>query len=561
MADVSMITDDEYVSPDEFNDEITNDLNKKVNELSKQLKNMKIEKDEAHRYINDMSAKIASHGELEKEVKRLTILNHDLENRLQAEDKAYVKLWKEVSPSKDNGSGEKTDPATTSTERKEESDTNSGILNEKTPTSQADKTVQQNQDRSVTVTASVTELTEEIRRKEERIQELKNEVKTLKSSLQETLKIKDKYKKTLEKLRDEKQALSEETSRRLTQGDNKMCKMEENLRLMTARRDQLEKDLEKANEELDLTEKKLTAVKKGHQSTLAEDGKAMSSELGIVHVDELREALVTKSVECEKMLLKNEELKKILEEKGSTQGKLEERLTLITSRKDQLEKDLEKAKEDLDQMAKKLTKVNQDHKSTLIENEMAISSGSECLQLEVDTLIKDRYNQNESQVCFDSLTVQPPKTRKSIEIGLRSLRSGMGKTMVDGVTKGLQKLLHDRLLREKIDLHIKPCQTLDDATGGPHFVLCLAKSIIGTKVQALEGIPGNKDTVLIIIYYTETDTKECLSMSIPSFRLYGSELRPLGGTIDMLFGGGSGLYDCDVNNSAVERITTFLKKY
>ncbi|XP_069116776.1 golgin subfamily A member 6-like protein 24 isoform X2 [Argopecten irradians] len=151
------------------------------------------------------------------------------------------------------------------------------------------------------------------------------------------------------------------------------------------------------------------------------------------------------------------------------------------------------------------------------------------------------------------------KTKKIIELRIRSVRSGMGKTMIDIVTKGLQNLLKDRLLREKVDLHFKPCQTVEADAEGPLFVLCLAKAIIGTKVNALEGIPGNKDTALIVIHYNET--KEPLSLTNIGFRSYGAELRQLGGTIDMTFSGNNGLYECDINNSAVERMTTFLKKF
>ncbi|XP_033736214.1 putative leucine-rich repeat-containing protein DDB_G0290503 isoform X7 [Pecten maximus] len=498
MADKSMVTDDEYLSPDEFTTE-ERDLQKEIAGLSKQIECLKKDKDEAHKYIKDMSARISENAVMEKEIKRLTVENKDLNSRLQTGDMEYVKLWKEVFPSKNN-------PQTTTTDK---SVSNPVLMNEKTA-------------EQITGT------------KEDRIQEFETVVKRLMAKLSEESQSKDKLKKRLEQVRDEKQALNEETSRRITECQNQNCKIQEKMRLMTATKDQLEKELEKEKEDRALLVKKLSDQHREYELKLAIKENVISIDVGSLkqQVDTIRRELEEKDVMLKKLTKVNQENeKRVLAGNGKV---LSSKIESLQEKVDTLQSDLANS---------------DDRHSTELTNEEPEKLSEE----------KENIKDDLSETEINLLTENPTKKKKTIELRLRSARCGMGKTMIDIVTRGMQTLLKDRLVREKIDLHIKPCETLDDDTGGPLFVLCLSRSIIGTKVNALEGVPGNKDTALIIIHYT--DKKESLSLTTVGFRAYGSELRQLGGTIDMAFSRESGLYECDTNNSAVERMTTFLKKF
>ncbi|XP_033736209.1 COP1-interactive protein 1-like isoform X3 [Pecten maximus] len=549
MADKSMVTDDEYLSPDEFTTE-ERDLQKEIAGLSKQIECLKKDKDEAHKYIKDMSARISENAVMEKEIKRLTVENKDLNSRLQTGDMEYVKLWKEVFPSKNN-------PQTTTTDK---SVSNPVLMNEKTA-------------EQITGT------------KEDRIQEFETVVKRLMAKLSEESQSKDKLKKRLEQVRDEKQALNEETSRRITECQNQNCKIQEKMRLMTATKDQLEKELEKEKEDRALLVKKLSDQHREYELKLAIKENVISIDVGSLkqQVDTIRRELEEKDVMLKKLTKVNQENeKRVLAGNGKV---LSSKIESLQEKVDTLQSDLEKSRaeckreqsenEELRNLLKErdVTK-SEEHRAMalkieeleklLLEQKMTNSDDRHSTELtneEPEKLSEEKENIKDdlSETEINLLTENPTKKKKTIELRLRSARCGMGKTMIDIVTRGMQTLLKDRLVREKIDLHIKPCETLDDDTGGPLFVLCLSRSIIGTKVNALEGVPGNKDTALIIIHYT--DKKESLSLTTVGFRAYGSELRQLGGTIDMAFSRESGLYECDTNNSAVERMTTFLKKF
>ncbi|XP_033736208.1 synaptonemal complex protein 1-like isoform X2 [Pecten maximus] len=555
MADKSMVTDDEYLSPDEFTTE-ERDLQKEIAGLSKQIECLKKDKDEAHKYIKDMSARISENAVMEKEIKRLTVENKDLNSRLQTGDMEYVKLWKEVFPSKNN-------PQTTTTDK---SVSNPVLMNEKTA-------------EQITGT------------KEDRIQEFETVVKRLMAKLSEESQSKDKLKKRLEQVRDEKQALNEETSRRITECQNQNCKIQEKMRLMTATKDQLEKELEKEKEDRALLVKKLSDQHREYELKLAIKENVISIDVGSLkqQVDTIRRELEEKDVMLKKLTKVNQENeKRVLAGNGKV---LSSKIESLQEKVDTLQSDLEKSRaeckreqsenEELRNLLKERDANSDDRHSTELTNEepeklseekenIKDASGEQLqslrlenndLKLELQKLLSEKQELTDdlSETEINLLTENPTKKKKTIELRLRSARCGMGKTMIDIVTRGMQTLLKDRLVREKIDLHIKPCETLDDDTGGPLFVLCLSRSIIGTKVNALEGVPGNKDTALIIIHYT--DKKESLSLTTVGFRAYGSELRQLGGTIDMAFSRESGLYECDTNNSAVERMTTFLKKF
>ncbi|XP_060085486.1 uncharacterized protein LOC132564889 [Ylistrum balloti] len=143
---------------------------------------------------------------------------------------------------------------------------------------------------------------------------------------------------------------------------------------------------------------------------------------------------------------------------------------------------------------------------------------------------------------------------------LRSSRSGLGKTMVDMVIKELTRYLEGRFDSNSTDISIVLCETSTNASKGPLFVLCLNMSRVGTNIQdALEGTKSHRDVYVLVLHHTNKDNLS--EMTPTSLRVTGSELRQLGGIIDMAFTSENGLYECGLNNTAVDKIVTALKRY
>lgn len=155
--------------------------------------------------------------------------------------------------------------------------------------------------------------------------------------------------------------------------------------------------------------------------------------------------------------------------------------------------------------------------------------------------------------CVDEL-------KKDLVMGIRGDRSGMGKTMVDVFTKALTSRLQDRLDRENVTLTTKSCHTAADIPNGPLVVLCLNMSRVGTNIQeTLTGITAARDVFVIVLHQTSEDNLSSLTPT--SLRVSGSEFRRLGGILDMAFTSDKMLYDCDINNSSVEKLAMILMKY
>ncbi|XP_033734790.1 uncharacterized protein LOC117323589 [Pecten maximus] len=151
------------------------------------------------------------------------------------------------------------------------------------------------------------------------------------------------------------------------------------------------------------------------------------------------------------------------------------------------------------------------------------------------------------------------QNKREIVMGLCKQRSGMGKAMVDMITKELKRRVGG-LLGHNIELTLRQCTGTSDIPNGPLVVLCLNMSRIGTNIQdALGGIQTDKNVYVLVLHHTN---KENLSSLTPtSLRVTGSELRQLGGIIDMAFSSDSGLYECDLNDNAIDKMTSIMRKY
>ncbi|OWF55974.1 hypothetical protein KP79_PYT00149 [Mizuhopecten yessoensis] len=185
-----------------------------------------------------------------------------------------------------------------------------------------------------------------------------------------------------------------------------------------------------------------------------------------------------------------------------------------------------------------------------------MSSTTEGLQRGIDRLIGELVKKDEQSLLEESRRF---KRKVLVMKLLRTSQSGMGKTMVDMVTKELKRQLGRRPDSRSFDFSIVLHETSTDVSKGPLFVVCLSSKVGKNIPDALEGPKGGRDVYMIVLHHT---TKESLSTLTPnSLRATGSELRQLGGIIDMVFSSDIGLCECDFNITAVDKIITVLKKF
>ncbi|XP_069116511.1 golgin subfamily A member 6-like protein 25 [Argopecten irradians] len=193
-----------------------------------------------------------------------------------------------------------------------------------------------------------------------------------------------------------------------------------------------------------------------------------------------------------------------------------------------------------------------------------------CQELEKDkmeieeknlSLLNDISKKNEEMKSMANQIKELQKQhRKELVLGLCKERSGMGKAMVDMITRELQRRVGGLLDGDNTNLTIKQCTGTSDIPNGPLIVLCLNMSRIGTNIQdALGEIQSDKNVFVMVLHHTSKDNLSSLTPT--SLRVTGSELRQLGGIIDMAFSSDSGLYDCDLNNNAIDKITSIMRKY
>ncbi|XP_060081611.1 myosin-J heavy chain-like [Ylistrum balloti] len=206
--------------------------------------------------------------------------------------------------------------------------------------------------------------------------------------------------------------------------------------------------------------------------------------------------------------------------------------------KENLQQQNAKIGQSLDEEKVKLTNVKKELEKTQEEN----------CRLKVDSETKSKQ--------LDALS--SPK-KKHVVLGLRSERSGLGKSVVDMVTRELTRRLQERLDMRKLNLAVSFSSNPSEVTNGLQIVLCLNMSRVGTNIaDTLKGMKADRDVFVMVLHHT---SKENLSSLTPtSHRVTGSEIRQLGGIFDMAFSGDGGLYECDLNNSAVEKIASILRK-
>ncbi|XP_033734781.1 myosin-2 heavy chain, non muscle-like [Pecten maximus] len=254
-----------------------------------------------------------------------------------------------------------------------------------------------------------------------------------------------------------------------------------------------------------------------------------------------------------------EKVKSLTQEKKKSQdenmclkaecGTSQERLRTLQTQHDRLKSETKTLQQENDQI-----------KQTLEEKLMSLTHEKKKAQDECMCLKAECNKQNEELRKFkQQLEVLKKPQRKHVVLGLRSEKSGLGKSLVDMVTKGLTKRLQERLDMSNLNLIVSFSQNPSDVTNGFQIVLCLNMSRVGTNIaDSLKGMKVDRDVFVMVLHHTN---KENLSALTPtSHRVTGNEVRQLGGILDMAFSSDGGLYECDLNNVAVEKIALILKK-
>ncbi|XP_069116501.1 uncharacterized protein MCAP_0864-like [Argopecten irradians] len=268
----------------------------------------------------------------------------------------------------------------------------------------------------------------------------------------------------------------------------------------------------------------------------------------------LIESIMAQNVESESRHLeeikqRNETIQKQLDDIQRIEKSLKERecqLKYANSQMESLESEKKALAADLRKKTRELTTGQQQFDASRNEVKQSRHDLSE-KELELLTLRKQ-------------LEVKQELKKKVIVLGLHCDRSGLGKSLVDMVVKELTKGVQDRLDRNNLNITIQFSQTPSEVNGWLKVVLCLNMSRVGTNIaDVLRGMKGDRDVFVLVLHHTNKSNLSSLTPT--SHRITGSDLRQLGGILDMAFGSESGLYECDLNSSAMDRIASVLKKY
>ncbi|XP_033734782.1 uncharacterized protein LOC117323584 [Pecten maximus] len=263
----------------------------------------------------------------------------------------------------------------------------------------------------------------------------------------------------------------------------------------------------------------------------------LQNELDKLHINK---------VETESELTRTQEENKHLIAYQSTS---EERLRTLQKRHDELKSETKTSQQEHDQIKQTL----EEKIKSLTQKKKKAQDEYMCLKAECD---KQKEELRKFKQQLEELK-KPQKKR--VVLGLRSEKSGLGKSLVDMVTKGLTKRLQERLDMSNLNLMVSFSQNPSDVTNGFQIVICLNMSRVGTNIaDSLKGMKVDRDVFVMVLHHTN---KENLSALTPtSHRVTGNEVRQLGGILDMAFSSDGGLYECDLNNVAVEKIASILRK-
>ncbi|XP_033730453.1 uncharacterized protein LOC117319839 [Pecten maximus] len=133
--------------------------------------------------------------------------------------------------------------------------------------------------------------------------------------------------------------------------------------------------------------------------------------------------------------------------------------------------------------------------------------------------------------------------------------------MVEMVSKELTRLLDQRFDSRSVDFNVVYSDTSASLSHGVLFALCLNKSNIVTSIQdALQETKGRRDTFVLVMHHTAIENLPHMTPTRTRVARSNIELQ-LEEIIDMAFSSDNGLYECDLNNVAVDKIESIMKRF
>ncbi|XP_060081609.1 centromere-associated protein E-like [Ylistrum balloti] len=398
----------------------------------------------------------------------------------------------------------------------------------------------------------------------------------------------DEYVRDISQLQTEKQTLQDQTnSLRTTNEENSsvMRDLQLDIERLTTQFDQAQTELANVKNEnedklstmegLQLDLVKLTRKldeNEAELSTVIKDSEEKSTTIDGLHRDmeRLRGELDAMQTTLAAVQMKNMEYGSDISELETEKQTLQGQINSLNKTKEEmsftmdgLHKDIERLKGNLEKTIAVLANVqkeNDNYARDLVQLQTEKQTLQDHVLITIIYVSKAKKDEEFHKIKMELEECQRVKRKAVVMTLLRSSRSGLGKTMVDMVIKELTRYLEGRFDSNSTDISIVLCETSTNASKGPLFVLCLNMSRVGTNIQdALEGTKSHRDVYVLVLHHTNKDNLS--EMTPTSLRVTGSELRQLGGIIDMAFTSENGLYECGLNNTAVDKIVTALKRY
>lgn len=140
-----------------------------------------------------------------------------------------------------------------------------------------------------------------------------------------------------------------------------------------------------------------------------------------------------------------------------------------------------------------------------------------------------------------------------------SLYCGSQSTLLDASVE-LQNMLREHWDALGIKTQVDQCLDPRAHTAAiPLIVLCINASRLGTDVSnALQNINCEPSVAVVVLHHKEVHALP----SQPSEKLLvGAQYRQIGAIVDIAFLKSKGLYPCDMNEKALDRLTSFIKNF
>lgn len=140
-----------------------------------------------------------------------------------------------------------------------------------------------------------------------------------------------------------------------------------------------------------------------------------------------------------------------------------------------------------------------------------------------------------------------------------ALHCASQQTLLDASAE-LSRMLTCHMEALGIEVRVGPCSDpLNHPITSPLIVLCINASRLGTDVQqAVQHVRCDQSVAVVVLHHKEYHALP----SQPSEKiLVGSQYRQLGAIVDIAFLKVKGMYTCDMNEKALERLTAFVSNF